>query len=440
MPGVRLRIAAVLALAATGVSAQAADFAVTGGLRGRYEALDGQYRPGLGGSDQMFSLRTNVAAELKLSHLTLGAEIADGRAYLADIGSSISSSDVNALEPIQFYARYRAGATEWTAGRFTQDLGSRRVISRSRSGNTTNAFTGVRGVWTGPDGSGLTGLYVLPVIRRPTDQASVLDNKPKIDTQSADYRLYGAFYTTPPIGEGVRADLYAFRLTEEDEADRGTRNRRLNLVGGRLFRNPGPGVLDFELEGIAQTGQARASTSARDLRDLDVSALGLHAEAGWTFHGPLRPRLELAYDYGSGDADLADGDYGRFDNFFGSRRGDFGPGGAYGPLSRSNETAPVVRLELTRPKVWESYFTYRPLWLVETRDAFANTGVQDVTGRSGRFAGHAMEARFRRFLKADLLWDSGAALLIPKAFLETAPNATREGATVYGYTDLTWTF
>lgn len=440
MSGVRLRIAAVLALAAIGASAQAADLFATGALRGRYETLDGQYRPGLGGSDQMFSVRANVAAELRLSNLALGVEILDGRAYLADTGSAISASDVNTLEPIQFYARYRVGSTEWTAGRFTQDLGSRRVISRSRSGNTTNAFTGLRGVWIGPEGSGLTGFYVLPVIRRPTDQASVLDNKPEVDTQSADYQLYGAFYTSPPIGQGVRADVYALRLTEEDEADRGTRNRRLNLIGARLFRNPVPGVLDFELEGIAQGGQARASASARDLRDLDVSAFGLHAEAGWSFDGPLRPRLELAYDYGTGDRDLTDGDYGRFDGFFGSRRGDFGPGGAYGPLSRSNEAAPVVRLELTRPKLWESYFTYRPVWLVEARDAFGNTGVQDVTGRSGRFAGHAFEARFRRLLTTKLIWDSGAALMIPRGFLEAAPNATREGATVYGYTDLTWTF
>jgi hypothetical protein len=440
MPGVLLRTAAVLALVAGGASAQAAEVSLTGGLRGRYEALDGQFRPDLGGSDQMFSFRSNLAAELKLSNLTLGGEISDGRAYLADTGSAISSSDVNTLEPVQFYARYRTGAAEWTVGRFTQDLGSRRVISRSRSGNTTNAFTGLRGVWTGPDGSALTGLYVLPVIRRPTDQAAVLDNKPRVDTQSGDYRLYGAFYTSPAFGEGVQADLYAFRLTEEDEADRGTRNRRLNLVGARLFRNPGPGVLDFEIEAIAQGGQARASAGARDLHDLDVSAFALHAEAGWTFSGPLRPRLELAYDYGTGDSDPADDDYGRYDNFFGSRRGDFGPGGAYGPLSRSNVQAPVVRLELTRPKVWESYFNYRPLWLVDAHDAFGATGVQDPAGRSGRFAGHAFEARFRRFVTANLVWDSGAALLVPDGFLEVAPNAAGQGRTAYGYTDLTWTF
>jgi hypothetical protein len=188
-----------------------------------------------------------------------------------------------------------------------------------------------------------------------------------------------------------------------------------------------------------QTGAARATTSVRDARDLDVSAGYLHAEVGYSFRAWWKPRLELAYDYGSGDKDPNDGAYNRFDGLFGSRRGDFGPGGLYGPLSRSNISAPVLRLDFA-PGRWEGYVSYRPLWLAQKRDAFAATGVQDPTGRSGRYAGQQVEGRARRKIGDKLVWEVGGGLLAAQGFLDRAPNATHEGSTLYGYTDLTATF
>jgi hypothetical protein len=435
-----LGAALALSLVCASARADAAELDVSGSLRGRYETLAGQFRPGVSRSDQLVSFRVGVAAELDLSPLTLGAELLDSRGYFVDEGGTFGPGDVNAVEPLQVYARLKAGATQWTVGRFTQDLGSRRVISRSRSGNTTNAFSGVRGVWTGQEGESLTGLYVMPLIRHPTDPAKTLRNAVALDDETWDYRFYGAFYTSRPFAGGVRADAYVFHLSDEDGGRRAVRDRHITTAGARLFRTPKAGALDFEVEGMWQTGTARASGSVRDLRDLDVSAGYLHAEVGWSFDGPWRPRLELAYDYGSGDKDPTDGDYGRFDSLFGSRRGDFGPGGLYGPLSRSNLVAPVLRVEVAPGDRWEGYVSGRPLWLAQKRDSFASTGVQDPTGQSGRFAGYQVEGRVRRKLGQALVWETGGGWLVPQGFLEHAPNATHEGSTRYAYSDITMSF
>ena len=194
------------------------------------------------------------------------------------------------------------------------------------------------------------------------------------------------------------------------------------------------------MEGGWQTGETRNSTSAADLRDLDVDAQYLHLEVGKTFDAAWSPRVSLEYDFASGDESATDGDYNRFDGLFGPRRPDFGPPGAYGPLGRSNLNSPGVRLEVAPNKRWDAMAFYRALYLDEATDSFANTGVRDATGRSGDFAGHQFEARARYWIvpKSTRL-EFGVAKLFNGEFLDDAPNAT--GAeTLFGYVELNQTF
>ena len=89
----------------------------------------------------------------------------------------------------------------------------------------------------------------------------------------------------------------------------------------------------------------------------------------------------------------------------------------------------------------EFRYRYRALWLDTGRDSFANTGVRDATGRSGKFAGHQLEGRARYWIvPKQVRLDFGGAYLATGRFLERAPNATRQGATLYGYADVTITF
>src|SRR5690606_1151621 len=122
------------------------------------------------------------------------------------------------------------------------------------------------------------------------------------------------------------------------------RNRRLYTPGFRLLRAPAAGALDFEIEGASQFGEIRQTASPAS-PDLDVDAQTLHADIGYTFDAAWSPRLEFGYDYASGEEDATDGEWNRFDALFGPRRGDWGPSGIYGPLSRVNISSPNVRVE-----------------------------------------------------------------------------------------------
>ncbi len=421
---------------------------LSGSFRTRYESLDGQFRPGLAGSDQLVSLRTTLFAEARLDDFRIGGEIFDSRAYGGDAGGAAGTGEVNALELSQAYVGYRfndafadGASADLQLGRFTIDLGSRRLVGRNNFRNTTNAFTGARFDWTSADQTQLTLFYTLPHTRLPSDKASILDNDIAWDDETDDLTFWGVFLAARNLPFGARGEAFVFGLDEEDSADRPTRNRHLITPGFRFYRDPAAGHWDFEIEGGVQSGETRGSSSPADVTDLDVEASYAHLEFGFRWDAPWAPRLAFEYDYASGDASSADAEYGRFDSLYGPRRPDFGPTGIYGPLGRSNISSPGLRLEVRPDDRWDGFIFYRALYLDEARDSVANTGIRDASGASGDFAGHQIEARARYWIVPRALrLDVGAAALLQGDFLEQAPNATGEGDTLYGYADITWTF
>src|SRR3546814_13948098 len=93
----------------------------------------------------------------------------DSRAYDADRGSSAGNGDVNALELIQAYvgadlddALGNGTDTKIDIGRFTMDLGSRRLVGQNNFRNTTNAFAGGRLQFNGRDKEALTPVCPIP--------------------------------------------------------------------------------------------------------------------------------------------------------------------------------------------------------------------------------------------------------------------------------------
>lgn len=413
---------------------------VSGGMRVRHESLARQFRPDEGRSDYLSVYRASIAAELRYPGLTLGGELLDSRGLDFDEGGQFGVGNVNALEPVQAYVRLQSGTTTWTAGRFFQNIGSRRLIARSMSGNAPTTFLGIAGEWTGPEGQKLTGLYVQPSLRQPDEREAVLDNRHEVDGHTHSRRIVGAFYTNHPLTPTARADIYALEYVDVDEPTRATRDRRLTVMGGRIFRNPETGQSDFEVELIRQSGTSRATSSPNDRRDLEVAAAAFHAEVGYSLPHAWNPRLEFGFDYGSGEKDPTDDRYGRFEGLFGSNRGDFGPGGLYGLLNRSNILSPAVRLELEPSRAWEGYVSYRLLWLAQERDAFANSDLRDADGRSGRYAGQQVEGRVRRRLREGVVWEFGGAWYSGGDFAEAATTGETGRNTLYGYTDMTLTF
>lgn len=415
----------------------AAPFTIGGTQRTQVEAIAGQFRPGRARSDFLVSLRTTVAAEWRAGALLLGGELLDARAYGQADNSSASTSEVNALEPLQGYVGLNlapigtAGAIK--GGRFTMDLGSSRLVARPDSSNAPTAFTGVIGDIAPAAGTRLTAFWTMPNTRLPADALSIRENVVELDRSSADLQFFGGHGVTR-VRDQLGLEVFAYHLAERDSERTATRNRNFTTLGARLHRAPKAGALDFDLEGAVQRGRIRASTASSDHTDLSVRAGFVHGEAGYKMSQPWSPRVSLHLDYASGDDAASRSTYGRFDPLYGSRRSDFGPTSLYGPLTRANIVSAGARAEAKPGGRTDMFIMHRINWLAEETDSFAATGVRDATGRSGRFAGHQLEGRIRHWLIPDRLrLEAGAAYLAKGRFLEVAPNAPQTGDTRYGY-------
>lgn len=416
---------------------------ISGSARIRYEALRNQFRPGLDENDSLVTLRFTLAAEYDAGPVRIGGELYDARAYAGDEGSSVGTGEVNALELVQAYvgldldeALGDGSTTALTAGRFTMDLGSRRLVGRNNFRNTTNAFTGLKVNFSDSEKRALTAFITFPQQREPTDKAAILDNEVEWDHEGDDLIFYGLFGSLP-VGASM-LELYFYGLDEDDRPGNATRDRRLFTPGLRLLRSPKEGAVDYELEYAYQFGQ-RSTATTPGAPAQDVSAHLLHAHMGYRFDTAWQPRLAIVYDLATGDKE--GGDYGRFDSLYGPRRPDYGPTGIYGPLGRNNISALGADFEIKPSARVDGFVKYRATWLDSATDSFANTGVRDPSGSCGTFGGHQVEARIRYWFVPDFLrLDTGGAVLFNGRFLKDAPNANGFGDTLYGYVDLTATF
>lgn len=422
-------------------------FSVDATARARVEAIGGQFRPNVPADDVFVSFRTTMAAKAELGPIAVGGEIVDARGYGQRDGSSVRTSEINALEPIQAYVAFRAsdvfaeGATATvTAGRWSLDIGSSRLVGRTDFPNTVQSYLGGLVDWRSKGKDRIVAFWAKPLLTLPDDVAGIEDNAIELDRAGGNLTFFGASAMLAKALGNISAEIYGYRLAENDRTTRLTRNRHLVTAGIRLRRAPAKGRFDFEGEGAWQWGTARATTAASDVRDLDVRAGFAHVEAGWTAARGWTPRVSAMFDYASGDGRDA-GTWGRFDTLFGARRSDFGPVALYGPVGRANLISPGLRLEARPSRRFDLMTSLRGLWLARANDSFASTGVRDRTGASGRYAGAQVEARARRWLVPERLrLEVGGAYLAKGRFLEDAPNAPATGDTRYVHMDLAASF
>lgn len=414
---------------------------LNGSVRLRYETIDGQARTGFNPSSRIVSLRTRLAAEYEAGALRFGAELYDSRAFNAEPGDPVTNNEVNTLEFVQAYvgasfdAPFGAGSkVSAQLGRYILNLGSRRIVAADDYRNTTNGYTGLRldGQWAG--GTSATLFYVLPQTRLPEDFASLSDNEVALDREGSDQQLFGGLFTVPAGLEKASLQVSYYGFREEDRDGVSTRDRDLDTLGVRYFRDPAAGAFDFDIETFVQGGSVSASTAAA-AATLDVSAWYLRAEAGYQWDAPWRPRLAIEYDYASGDK--PGGDFGRFDTLFGMRRAELAPSGINAGVARANLDSPAIRLEIKPDPRWEGFVTFRSLRLASATDAFSTTGVRDATGASGSFAGNQFELHVRHWLVPESLRLEANLYYLDKGrFLKTAPNANAADDTAYLEVDI----
>ncbi len=436
----------LLALLLVATSACAKDgLTLSTNTRLRYETIEGQPRTGFNESEDLFNIRTIVTGEYRSGQLKIGAELYDSRVYGGDAGTPITTGEVNTLELVQAYVGYDipdafgpGTKLGLQAGRFTLNLGSRRLVAADDYRNTTNGYTGIRADLGLPGDLSATLIYTLPQVRLPDNRPDVVDNRVRFDRESFDLALWGGVATKKLLGKRGAVELAYFHLGERDTPKLATRDRLLDTVGLRLYRDPAAGRADFESETIYQFGSVRASLAPTTAK-LDVSAWFTHLEAGYTFKHPWALRIALEFDYASGDGRGAK--FTRFDTLFGMRRADLAPAGLYNAVGRANIVATGLRVEATPSKRIDAFAAYRPLWLASRYDSFSTTGVRDASGNSGRFAGHQIEARIRYWLipkRRRLEWNG--LLLAKGRFLRDAPNAPPGGDTLYNSLNATISF
>jgi hypothetical protein len=420
-----------------------------GEARVRYESLDGQFRANGSGGDQILVFRTLLLAEADAGPIAFGAELQDSRAYLDDAGTPISTGIVNPLDVLQAYVRLDldgvlgSRTANLKLGRQTVSIGSRRVIERVEFANVIYSYTGAHWTSTNARGDALHLLHVSPTGRFPTDREGLADNDLSGDEEQWGRRFWGVHYRRADAF-GVSklwAEAFLYGLDERDTDAVATPNRDYLQPGFRLARAPKVGRFDLDIEGAYRTGTRRRSAAASEVADLDVEASMLYAHVGYTFSHAWRPRLGVEYYFASGDEDPNDDRFDQYERLFGSRRTDLGNTSIHGPLTPANLSAPGLRLEIAPTDRFDARVAYKAASLAQARDRWVIARVQDPSGESGRFIGHAIDARARYWLVPQSLhFEAGASALIKGRFAEDAPNAADTGDTLFGYVQLTQTF
>jgi hypothetical protein len=417
--------------------------------RTRYETLNSQFRANSKGSDQVLSLRTLAQATVRLyPSFRIQLELQDSRAELADSGTAVSTGIVNAAElleaNLQWLAKglFQEGSRSLLrGGRLTMDIGKRHLVARNRFRNTKNAFTGVDWIWKAKNGDTVRAFFTLPVNRQPTSQTELLENDAAFDEETLDRIFWGVFFATPSLSWGDKGELYLLGLHERDGPDFATRNRELYTPGFRFYRVKKKGHLDYEWESTFQFGKSRVTPASSDMRDLDHFAHFHHVEVGYTFPVAWSPRLVLAFDYASGDADSNDGTHGRFDTLFGALVFDYGPTSIHRPFVQSNITGHGLKFEIQPHNQVFIYIHYRVFWLASDTDVWAgNSNLRDPTGRSGSYLGNQLFVRGKWQALPNVHLESGVAYRIDGDFQKTAPGSPGEGNTVYFYIATTFSF
>jgi len=436
-----------LALSASPAAAQSGKdgLSITGAVRLRYEAIDGQPRTGFDTRDDLVNIRTDILAEYRTPALRFGVHLFDSRVWGYEAGTPVTTGEVNTLEPVEAYiatdiadAFGKNTKLTLTAGRMMLNLGSRRLVAADDYRNTTNGYTGVRADMAGPQGWKATFIYTLPQLRLPDDRAGIRNARVRLDKESFDLVLWGGLVSRANAIGPATAELSYFHLGERDAPGRPTRDRSLDTFGGRIIADPHTASVDYEIEAFYQTGHISVSAAPGALRQ-GVGASFVHAEIGYTFATAWKPHLSFEVDRASGDK--PGGRYGRFDTLFGMRRADLAPAGLYNAVARANIAAAGIRLEAVPSKRLDWFAAYRPLWLAADRDSFSTTGVRDASGSSGDFAGHQLEARVRYWLvPARLRFEADGLLLAKGRFLRDAPNAPAKRWARYGALNLTASF
>ena len=223
-----------------------------------------------------------------------------------------------------------------------------------------------------------------------------------------DQILSGIYFSTTAL-DFQTTDVYALHLHESGSTDFLSFGTRWKSTPGKL------GPWDYTAEFVGQTGEVKGK---------DLSAFAGHAEVGYTFDAPWKPRLALDYSYGTGDGNAADGEVGTFQNLYPTNHLYYGYMDA---ASWQNIHDLNVSLKVAPTKKLTARLDYHALWLADTNDAWYRANgvatVRPITPGADSHAGSEVDltltyaatknlsfmAGYSRFFAGSYLSDTGAS-------------------------------
>ena len=400
--GLHVKQYAALVLAFSTCIAQADEtsFDVSGSYRLRYESLNNPIFPSSAQSrdrtNDRLSSRLRVKANMSWDAWGFTAELQDSRVFLDDNDPTLRSSQVNTLEPLQFYTTYRpqdnSVIKSVSLGRMELTYGSRRLISKAVYRNATNTFDGIE-VDSNLNDWSVKGIYLLPVSRLPTAQDALDNNERAFDKSFSERRLFGFFAVSPD--KALEIQSYWFK---EDDADNlNTKNRDLYSLSldytTSLFDD-----WEANVEVIGQVGTSHQTTSASDNVEKDVRAFLFFGYLGRKVFEHTFLRAEI--DFFSGDNNNADDTIRDFDGLYSVRRFDIGPTDVYQGMPRRNLKSIGLRSVSKPTKQHNIMAAYKSFWYHR-----APEGVDS-------FIGHQFEVRWRYQVLPSLRLSLGGAYLL----------------------------
>lgn len=369
--------------------------------RTRYERRVDDYRRNQE-TDDFFFMRSRGYLGVRdiMDPLRFGFEFQDSRQF--GTTPPTSTGDVNEADVLQAFGElYFKDALgdgrpfALRAGRMASDYIDRRLVSRNRWRNTTNAFDGFR-LQAGDAASDwqVTLLAMQPVERRTIQ-------RDRTDEERWLYGVIGAWRGWPDM---VIEPYYL--VLDSDFKGRGQEDREIHTVGMHLFGVFPETRFDYDVAVAGQFG---------DVGDKAHRAMAFHAQLGYTFDHAWKPRVAAFVSYASGDQDPNDGKNERFDSLFGSSHSFYG----YSDLFLwQNLINPAVHVKVSPLEKLTVEAFYRLYYLASRKDAFIRAGLRDSTGESGRFIGQEIDMRMAYQLLEQLEIEVGYAYFMPGSFVE----------------------
>ncbi len=380
---------------------------VGGQQRTRYETLNGRWRAGEQGSDQQVALRTRLFFAVKdiFDPVRFTFELQDSRAILTDTGSftsdAVNKTDIQQLH-LDLVSTNFLGTGQPTIlsiGRINMDIGRRRWVARNTFRNTTQAFDGVH--WRLGDEK---RWHVRAFLVEPVD---ILPERLDKAAPAQRNTLWGLYVESRRLPWFHTAFQYFGHRSAGPHRD-------FDMLGLRLFRPGEAGTFQYEIESSYQFG---------DISSAAKFAYFQHGEIGYTFEATWTPQVLVRFDYASNG----------FDTLYGARAFELIPTGIFGPFERSNIVSPGYRIMVTPTERMSLFVQHRAWWLANDEGPWVGTGLQDPTGRSGRFLGQTVELRARWGLIENVYMQAGYVHFAYGSYPRQVPGGPTQDHADYAY-------